>query len=311
MSARAFGLIGHAQVLNAVRGFGGHALLLTGPARVGKRPLARVLAALVNCEQGRAAGPCGACRSCLGVLHDAHPDVLELEPKTTTATGKTARRRLIPVSAITEKRDDGREYERHVLEWLETSPTYTRKVVIVDGAQFLNEESANALLKVVEEPPHNALFVFLAEEVAAVLPTIASRASRLRVGAVDDAHLAAALRTLGEDDAELLAFAAGRPGVIVERERARAALADARALVDALGEGMLSALEAAEGLEKRFDPAWHPEALRFVLRAEGAAARAAADAALERALGALEQYVSPSLTFQLLALDLRSALGAA
>ncbi len=282
-------------------------MLLVGPARVGKRPLARVITALVNCD--RPGAPCGMCPSCVAVLREAHPDLLEVEPKTTTSTGKTARRRLIPVSVVTERRDDGREYERHVVEWLETRATYRRKVVVVDGAEFLNEESANALLKVVEEPPHRALFVFLTEDAGAVLPTIASRASRVLVPPVADVDVREALHRLGEADADLVSFAAGRPGVIVERVRAREVLAEARAFVDALDVGMLEALEAAEGLEKRFDPQWHPEALRFVLRGRSSGARAGADDALERALAALEQYVSPSLVFQVLALDLRAALG--
>ena len=302
-----FGLIGHAGLLESIRGFRGNALLLVGPARVGKRPLSRVVAALVNCQ--RETPPCGICPSCVAVLRGTHPDLMEVEPKATTSTGKAARRRLIPVSVITLRRDDGREYDRHVVEWLETSPTYRRKVVVVDGAEYLNEESANALLKVVEEPPHGALFVFLAEEVAAVLPTIASRATRLIVPPVPDGPMRDALHVLGETDPELLVFAAGRPGMVVDRARAREALEDARTLVTALERGLLPALEAAEGLEKRFDPLWHPEALRFVLREYGPSARVAADEALDRALRALEQYVSPSLTFQVLALDLRSALG--
>lgn len=303
----AFGLIGHEDVLHDAAAIGGHALLLVGPARVGKRAVARTLAAQQNCARPDA--PCGECPSCLGVLRGAHPDVLEVEPKTLTSTGKAARRRLIPVSAITEKRDDGREYERHVVSFVEVAPTNRRRVVIVDGAEFLNDEAANALLKVVEEPPHGALFVFLAEEVAAVLPTIASRASRLNVTPLDDARLARTLARLGEDDPALLAFAAGRPGVVVEREAARAALEDARALVDGLRAGMLPGLEAAEGLEKRFDPLWHPEALRFVLRGEPMEARVEADGALEKLLAALEQYVSPSLAFQWFALEMRVALG--
>jgi len=305
--ANFFGLIGHRHVLRAAGAFHGNALLLVGPARVGKRLAARVIAALHNC--GTANAPCGSCPSCTASLRGSHPDVLEIEPRATTSTGKAARRRLIPVGAITEKRDDAHEYERHVIEWLETTPTYRRKTVIVDGAEFLNEESANALLKVVEEPPHRALFVFLAEEGAAVLPTIASRSARVNVPPVPDEELRAALARLGEHDEELLAFAAGRPGIVMEREQAREALADARTLLAALASGMLDALQAAEGLEKRFKPQWHPEALRFLLRAETPQARAAADAAIERALAALEQYVSPSLTFQLLALDLRDALG--
>ncbi len=308
--AGAFGLIGHADVLGELGSFRGHALLLSGPARVGKRPLARAVAALYNCARLEAGGaPCGACPSCLAALRGVHPDVLELEPSAVTATGKQARRKVIPVAAIAERRDDGRDFERHVLEWLALAPTYRRKTVVVDGAEFLNAESANALLKVVEEPPHGALFLFLTEDVGAVLPTIASRAARLSVPPVEEGALGAALHLFGEEDAHLLAFAAGRPGVLVERARAREALADAEGFVTALGASMLAALEAAGTLEKRFDPAWHPEALRFALRAQSAGARAQADDALERALTALERYVNASLTFQLLALEWRAALG--
>jgi len=306
-----FGLIGHEDVLRDLRGFRGHAVLLVGPARVGKRLLARTWAAMLNCsgpDRSGLAAPCGVCPSCVAVLRETHPDLLEVEPKATTSTGKTARRRLIPVSVVTARRDDGREYERHVVEWLETSATHRRKVVVIDGAEFLGEESANALLKVVEEPPHRAVFVFLTEDAHAVLPTIASRAARMRVPPVSDALVRDVLQRLGETDADLLVFAAGRPGVIVERERARAALTDAREFVSALDTGMLSALEGAEALEKRFDPQWHPEALRFVLRDRGPDARSRADDALEAALAALERYVSPSLVFQVLALDLRAAL---
>lgn len=305
MGADDFGLIGHEDVLNAVRSFRGHALLLVGPARVGKRPLARVIAATFNCASGDA--PCGRCASCTALLREAHPDVLEVEPKTVTSTGKTARRKLIPVSVVTERRDEGREYERHVVEWLEVAPTYERRVVIVDGTEHLGDEAANAMLKVVEEPPHGAMFVFLAEETRAVLPTIASRAARFDVPPVSAATMVSALARLGESDAALLAFANGRPGLLIERERARAALMDARALVDALPQGMMAALVAAEMLEKRFDADVHPEALRFVLAPEGAAARTRADEALERLMTALEQYVSSSLAFQLFALELRAA----
>ena len=311
----AFGLIGHAGVLPELRAFRGHALLLSGPARVGKRPLAGAIAALYNCARFELAGgdgaPCGACASCLAARRGDHPDLLALEPSSLTASGKQARRKIIPVAAIAARRDEGHDFERHVLEWLEVAPTYRRKTVLIDGAEFLNAESANALLKVVEAPPHGALFLFLAEDVGAVLPTIASRAARLSVPPVAAGALDAALHLLGEQDAALLAFAAGRPGVVVERARAREALADAEGFVTALGASMFAALEAAEALEKRFDPAWHPEALRFALRAEEVAARAHADAALERALSALEQYVSPSLTFQLLSLEWRAALGRA
>lgn len=303
------GLIGHEDVLAQVRAYAGHALLLAGPARVGKRPLARAIAALVNCGQPDA--PCGRCTSCLGILRGAHPDLLEVEPRATTSTGKAARRKIIPLGAVLEERDKGHEFEGHILEFAEVRATYARRVIVIDGAEFLTDEAANALLKLVEEPPHATLFVFLTEDLGAVLPTIVSRCGRLNVRPVDDFTLEEAMGRLGASGPDLLAFASGRPGVVLEHDAARAALDAAHDLTNALDQGLLSALEAAEALEKRFDPLWHPEALRFVWRDRPASERARADAALERALAALEQYVSPSLVFQVLALDLREAFGLA
>ncbi|ADV65680.1 DNA polymerase III [Deinococcus maricopensis] len=305
------GLIGHAHLLPDLLAYRGNALLLAGPARVGKRPLALTLAAALNCA-APTPGPCGVCPSCRALGAGQHPDVLIVEPRATTSTGRAARRKLIPIGAIQADKDTDHEFEGHVLEFAEVRATFARRVVVFDGAEFLGDTAANALLKLVEEPPHSTLFVFLTEDVAAVLPTIASRAARVNVTPVPDADLARALALMGEAaDAELLGFAAGRPGVIVQRAAARAAMEDARTFTDALHAGMLEALEGAEGLEKRFDPVWHPEVLRFAWRAEEPFARARADAALEHALGALERYVSPALTFQVLALELRAALGEA
>lgn len=260
----------------------------------------------------RAGAPCGHCPSCRMALTGAHPDLLEIGPRVQTATGKTARRRIIPVGAMVEGRGEAEGDQTPLVEWLETAPTVRRKVAVIDGAEFMTAEAANAILKSVEEPPFEALFVFLAEDVHAVLPTIVSRCTRLNVNPLPDRVLAAALTRLGEPpDPDLLRFAAGRPGMIVERDRARAALLEAGTFQQALADGMLPALEGAEVLEKRFDPHWHPEALRFTWQDLAPESRARADSALERLLVALEQYVSPSLAFQVFALEMRAAVGEA
>ncbi|ULH14742.1 DNA polymerase III [Deinococcus sp. KNUC1210] len=298
----------HPELLAEVQRYRGHALLLSGPARVGKRQLAFQIAAQENCLHPHSDGfPCGQCASCRAVLVGSHPDLLGVTPRTTTSTGKAARRRIIPVGAIVEARDDAHDYEQHVYQFLELRPTYRRRVVLIEGAESLNEQAANALLKLVEEPPHNALFVFTTEDASLVMPTIQSRCARLNVSPLSDERLLAAWP--GSLDPELLALAAGRAGVLQEREKVEAALQDARTLTDALRSGLLSALEAAEAVEKRFDTEWHPQALRFVWRSESPAVRAASDTALERLLGALELYASPSLSFQVFALDLRAAFG--
>ncbi len=306
----------HPELLEQVRRYAGHALMLSGPARVGKRALALEIVAVQNCLRPGPAAPgvlgeaCGQCASCRAVALSeaqpgAHPDLLVVSARTVTSTGKAARRKIIPVGAIVEARDDGRDYEQHVYQFLELRPTYRRRVVLIDGAEHLNEQAANALLKLVEEPPHNALFLFLTEDVGLVMPTIVSRSARLNVNPVPDARLSGGVR-LAPD---LLELAAGRPGVLEQAEKVQEALTDARTLTAALHGGLMGALEAAEGLEKRFDPEWHPQALRYVWRTETPPVRAGADTALERLLSALEVYASPSLSFQVFALDLRAAFG--
>ncbi|GMA15606.1 DNA polymerase III [Deinococcus metallilatus] len=302
----------HGPLLEQTAVFRGNALLLTGPARVGKRDVALAVAAQHNCSgtRGMYGEACGTCPSCRAFAAGAHPDLLLVEPRATTSTGKAARRKLIPIGAILSARDKGREYETHVFEFLEVRPTFRRRVVIVDGAEHLGPEAANALLKLVEEPPHGALFVFLAEDLRSVIPTIVSRSARLSVTPAPDRALERTLALSGEaPDAELVAFAAGRAGVLKDREAVRAALTDAAEFTGALETGLLPALEAAERLEKRWDAAWHPEALRFTWRTQSPHARARADAALDALQAALEAYASPSLSFQVFALNLREAFG--
>jgi len=302
----------HGPLLEQTGAFRGNALLLTGPARVGKRELALAVAAQHNClgTRGMYGEACGACPSCRALAAGAHPDLLLAEPRATTATGKAARRKLIPIGAVLAARDKAREYETHVFEFLEVRPTFRRRVVVVDGAEHLGQEAANALLKLVEEPPHRALFVFLAEDLRSVLPTIQSRSARLSVVPAPDRALERSLALSGEaPDAELIAFAAGRAGVLSAREAVRAALTEAAEFTAALEGGLLGALEAAERLEKRWDAAWHPEALRFTWRDRSLHARARADTALEALQTALEAYASPSLGFQVFALRVREAFG--
>lgn len=300
----------HGPLIEQASAFRGNALLLTGPARVGKLDLAWAIAAGQNCTgtRGMYGEACGNCPSCHALAAGAHPDILLVEPRATTTTGKVARRKLIPVGAILAGRDKGREYETHVFEFLEVRPTFKRRVVIVVGAEFLGQEAANALLKLVEEPPHGALFLFIAEDVRSVLPTIVSRSARLGVAPASDQALARVLALAGTPvDDELLSFAAGRAGVMSAADAVKAALETARELDEALGTGLLTTLEKAEALEKRWDAAWHPEALRFVWRTRLPQQRAQADTALDALQQALEAYASPSLSFQVFALRLRAA----
>lgn len=301
----------HAALLLQLGQSQSNAWLLTGPARVGKRALATWVAALHNCPQlVGSGGACGVCASCRAAALGVHPDILVLSPRTMTSTGKAARRKIIPIGTVLAARDRDKDYEQHVYEFLEVRPTYRRRVVIMDGAEYLNTETANALLKLIEEPPHRALFVLLAEDVRSVISTVVSRSSRLGVPPVPDSDMAEYVQQLGyAADPELLMFAAGRARLLADGAKVQAVLGDAKRLTEAVREGLWPALVVAAELEKTFVPALHAEALRFVWSRESAATRALSDIALEALQEALEAYANPSLSFQVFVLSLREAFG--
>ncbi|MBM6687509.1 DNA polymerase III subunit delta' [Collinsella tanakaei] len=129
-----------------------HAYLFVGAPGSGKLDAAWALAQALLCEQGG----CGACDSCIRVARKTHPDVHLYEPE--SATGYL----------IAQIRD--------LLEDVALAPIRApRKVYIVDRAEQLRANSANALLKTLEEPPENTTFILLGTSTDVMLPTIVSR----------------------------------------------------------------------------------------------------------------------------------------
>ncbi len=158
------------------RGRAAHAYLLTGPPHVGKLTLARELAQAVNClarpESGQTrSAPCGQCVQCQRIADRLHADVrvvdIEFSRKVEGRETVTA----ITINAI-------RELEHTVnLNPFEGS----RTVIIIDGAGSMTVDAANALLKTLEEPPPGVLFLLLADDEDALLPTIRSRCQTLQL----------------------------------------------------------------------------------------------------------------------------------
>lgn len=174
-----------------------HAYLFTGPARVGKRTLARWLAGALTCLTGGPAAPCGACRACRLVAKDAHPDVRLVEAD--------AGRRGVTIEQVRQLEHAAslRPYEA------------SRKVFIVRGVDAMQDAAANALLKTLEEPPDDTVLVLTATDVSQVLPTIASRCREVALRPVPAEDIEAALSARGVAAAEatrLARLAAGRPG---------------------------------------------------------------------------------------------------
>ena len=148
--------------------------LFVGPQGIGKRGFALGLAQALLCARTRADDPleaCGACESCRLMAAGTHPDLIRIE----RPEGKS----FIPVELLIgsqEKRmREGLCHEIAMKPFLGG-----RKVAIIDDADFLNVEGANALLKTLEEPPPRCVMILIGMSAARQLPTIRSRCQIVR-----------------------------------------------------------------------------------------------------------------------------------
>lgn len=137
-----------------------HALLLTGPVGMGKQLFALKLAARLLCS-GDSIWPCDTCRSCQWIKNQTHPDLLFLKCAPDS--------KVIKIDQV-----------RHLLELLaQTSQQNKRQVVLIDPAEAMNTAAANALLKVLEEPTGEIVFLLISHQPGALLSTIRSRCQHI------------------------------------------------------------------------------------------------------------------------------------
>ena len=195
-----------------------HALLLAGPAGVGKGTLADDIAAALLCLAPAAVDrPDRACRACRAVDHGNHPDVHRLDP-----TGAGA---VIPIGG------PGREERgvRNLVRELALLPVEGgARVAIVTAADRMTEDAQAAFLKTLEEPPVGTVLVLTATDEERLLDTIRSRCVRIRLGPVPRREIEALLVEAGLADppvaARLARLSGGRPGDAVALARAPASL---------------------------------------------------------------------------------------
>ncbi len=158
----------------------GHALLLSGPSGLGQYELALALARAWLCEQPTHNGACGQCPSCHAVDVRTHPDLFVLLPET------LALQLGWPLDEKTQDKIDKKEIKpskyirvdatRHAVSFSQTTRSRGHtKVILIYPAESLNNESANTLLKTLEEPAGALRFVLATEAAHALLPTIRSR----------------------------------------------------------------------------------------------------------------------------------------
>ncbi|GHU07831.1 DNA polymerase III subunit delta' [Betaproteobacteria bacterium] len=165
-----------------------HALLITGAAGLGKRDFAEALAARLLCEHPLASGEaCGTCLPCRWRLSGNHPDLHRLVPESEAGEGAeegegTAGEGKEKAGAENAKAEKTRSSQilidqvRAVQEALTLTAHHGgRRVVIVDPAEAMNAYTANALLKLLEEPPPGCTFLLVSPALKKLLPTIRSR----------------------------------------------------------------------------------------------------------------------------------------
>jgi DNA polymerase-3 subunit delta' len=194
-------LIGQARAIRLLQqglrsGRTPHAYLFAGPEGVGKRTAALALARALNCDEGTARGDgCGACLSCRKIAKGLHPDVQVIEP-----------------AGSTIKIDQVRALEADAALGLYEGK---RRVFILDGAEKMTEQAANAILKTLEEPPGRSVLVLLTTTPSALPPTIVSRCQMVIFSPIPDDTLHAYLVRRGLDPAEarlIVSFSRGSLG---------------------------------------------------------------------------------------------------
>ncbi len=227
-------LIGQARPVtvlkNAIRrGRVAHAYLFHGPEGVGKSTAARLFAQALNCERIEESGDgdaCGECRSCLLAARGSHPDVrmVTLEPD--------EKGRLRTEIAIEQVRQ--LIHDAHLKRVLGRN-----KVYIIDPADRMNQASANALLKVVEEPPGQVVLILVTSQLASLLPTILSRSQKVAFQIAGTQAIERRLRSRGVDETTarlLAALSGGRPAWALRAVREPGLLEARRHLLDLCAE---------------------------------------------------------------------------
>lgn len=163
-----------------------HAILFQGPPGIGKLALAELFAQSLICEAPAAEGfPCGACPSCGWFSQYSHPDYRRIRPEalegelTEDEGGEDADAKKSAKSTRAPSKEIKIEQVRHLGDWITVSThRQGNRVVLLYPAEALNTASANALLKTLEEPPPDTVFLLVSHAPDHLLPTIVSRCHR-------------------------------------------------------------------------------------------------------------------------------------
>ncbi|MCK5865394.1 MULTISPECIES: DNA polymerase III subunit gamma/tau [Marinobacter] len=203
-----------------------HAYLFTGTRGVGKTTIGRLLARCLNCETGVTPNPCGECSSCQEIQEGRFVDLIEIDAASRTGV------------------DDMRELTDNV----QYAPTRGRyKVYLIDEVHMLTNQSFNAFLKTLEEPPEHVKFLLATTDPQKLPVTVLSRCLQFNLKRMTPEHIAGHLRhVLG---AEEIPFE--EPALWLLARAADGSMRDALSLTDqaiAFGNQKLSASDVSNML---------------------------------------------------------------
>ena len=224
-----------------------HAYLFTGPEHIGKGVLARRFAQTLLCTGGTdprisPSDPCNNCLSCRKVLHGNHPDVHVI--------ARPADKQFIVIEQIRELQGSA---ARKTLEG-------RRNIFIIDGAHEMNPQSANCLLKTLEEPESDVILLLTVPDAGLLLPTILSRVQIISMQLLTVSQIKNALVERWEAEANeaglIAALAAGRMGWAVQAMEDEEMLEERSEQLDLLTKALsahkVQRFEIVQEIAKRF-----------------------------------------------------------
>jgi len=330
-------------------------LLLHGPRGIGKQRLALWIAQSLVCSApGSDSTPCGRCQACRFALALAHPDIHWFFPRPRLDSGATPKDVTNDFAdAIGERTKSSGLYApasgldriyvatvRTIVQAASVSPAMgKRKVFIIGDAEQMvsqegSDEAANALLKLLEEPPANTTVILTSSEPGGLLPTIRSRVVNVRVAPLPERDIQAFLadpivaEVVGTSHprmspADLVRLAAGAPGTLIANDEREGVIDNAERLLASALTGDRSKtirVALAQGSSRargRFADTLDELTALLANRARTAAAQGDDRAALgaSRAIASVEQAkalipnnVSPALIAATLLRDLTAEL---